>query len=142
VGAIQRHWEPRRSYCGTYDERWLDERAPLLPADEDDRVNQVATPDLVAERPLSGGEEVALAGTMSGGAGVAFLLPKVAVEIDLAVKDRDREVFRPPIDTVVIDQLFGFGGQLPTVELVWRAAVRAPRRMKDALVTVREIASR
>jgi len=142
VGAIQRHWEPRRSHCGTYDEPWLDERAPLLPSDEDDRVNQVATPDLIAESPPGGGEEGALAGTMRGGAGLAFPLPKCAVEIEFEVKDRDREVVRPTLDTVVIDQLFGAGGHLPTVELVWRAAVRAPRRMKDAQVIVREIVAR
>jgi len=142
VGAIQRHWEPRRSHCGTYDDEWLDERAPLLPADEDDRVNQVATPDLIAGRPLVGGEEVALSGTLRGGAGLSFVLPQVAVEIGFDVKDRDREVVRPHLDTVVIDQLFGIGGHWPTVEMVWRAAVRAPRRMKDAKVTVREIRPR
>ncbi len=139
VGAIQRHWQPRRGYCGSYDEKWLDERAPLLPSDEDDRVNQVATPDLIATTPLRGGEAVALAGTMPGGGGVSFSLPQVAVEIEFQVKDRAPEVFRPHLDTVIIDQLFGVGGAQPTVELVWRAAIVAPRRMKDGEVIVREI---
>jgi hypothetical protein len=140
VGALQRHWEPRRGHCGTYDEKWLDERAPLLPPDEDDRVNHVATPDLIATTPLRAGDPVALAGTLPGGGGVSFALPKVAVEIEFQVKDRQPEVLRPYLDTVVIDQLFGAGGSLPTVELVWRAAIVAPRRMKDAQVIVRETA--
>ena len=139
VGPIPRHWEPRRSYNGTYDARWLDERAPLTPGDEDDRVNLVATPDLVAKTPLRPGDEVALAGTVPGGGGLSFCLPKVAIEIEVRVKDEAAQAFRPFIDTVVIDQVNARQPGAPVVELVWRAAVPAPRRMKDALVIVREV---
>ncbi len=138
VGPIGRWWEPRRSYCGTYDEKWLDERAPLLPADEDDRVNLCASPGLIAETPLMGGEDVVLAGMKPGGGTTSFCLPRVGVEIEVKVDDRQPEVFHPTIDTVVIDQLLGATVGLPTVELVWRAAVKAPRRMKAAHVIVRQ----
>ena len=139
-GAIQRHWQPRRGYCGTYDDKWLDDRAPILPADEDDRVNHAATPGLVADTPLVGNEEVALAGTLPGGAGVSFVLPRVGVEIEVRAKDRDPVVVRPHLDTVVIDQLMGPVVGQPVVELVWRLALPSPRRMKDASIIVREVA--
>ncbi|APR88054.1 putative exported protein [Minicystis rosea] len=60
LGAIGRHWEPRRSFLGTYDASWLKERAPLLPLDHDDRANLCASPGLTAVPPLVGGEDVAL----------------------------------------------------------------------------------
>ncbi|WP_255987372.1 DUF2169 family type VI secretion system accessory protein [Chitinolyticbacter albus] len=34
-GLIGRPWLPRRTLAGTYDQQWLDERHPLLPADFD-----------------------------------------------------------------------------------------------------------
>jgi hypothetical protein len=138
-GAIQRHWQPRRAYCGTYDDKWLDERAPLLPKDEDERVNHVASPALVADEALRGNEEVALAGTIPGGGGVTFALPRVGVEVEVRVEGRDPVVARPHLDTVIIDQLMGPVFGQPVVELVWRLAVPSPRRMKDASIIVREV---
>ena len=137
VGAIARHWAPRRRHLGTYDAAWLESRAPLLPADFDDRANLCATPDLVAHTPLLGAEEVALLNLVPGGGSTRFALPGVGVEIDVRVKGREPEVVRPYLDTVLVDALVVPRRPL-TVELVWRAAVRAPRRMKDARIVVRE----
>lgn len=140
MGPVMVHWEPRRSLQGSYDETWLDERAPLLPSDHDDRANQMATPDLVAKSPLRGGEEVALVGLRPGGGSLAFLLPKVAVEIEVRVKGCDPVKSRPILDTIVIDQLLGPNPGLPLVEMVWRLAVPAPKRLDEAKVTVSEVA--
>jgi hypothetical protein len=154
IGAIGRNWEPRRQHVGTYDERWLAERAPLPPLDHDDRMNLCATPDLIAIPPLVGGEEVALLNLVPGGGATTFRLPRIGVEIGFHVRDRPFEVVRPSLDTVLIDTLpkaapadgpAAAGGEaraalpLVTVEYVWRAAVKAPRRGKDARVAVREI---
>lgn len=140
ICAIGRHWEPRRRYTGTLDKKWLEERAPMPPADQDDRYNLSATPDLVASPPLKGGEEVALLNLQPGGGATTFLLPRVGVEIEFRVKDRPPEVFRPYLDTVLIDTLANprKEDRPLTVEYVWRASVKAPRRMKDARVLVRE----
>jgi hypothetical protein len=140
IGAIGRHWEPRRRYVGTLDERWLEERAPLPPLDQDDRMNLCATPDLVATPPLAGGEEVALLNLQPGGGGTLFLLPRVGVEIEHRVKDRAPEIIRPYLDTVLIDTLANPRREDKplTVEYVWRASIKAPRRMKDAKIIVRE----
>jgi hypothetical protein len=140
IGAIGRSWEPRRRYVGTLDAKWLEERAPLPPPDQDDRMNLCATPDLVATPPLKGGEEVALLNLTPGGGATAFLLPKIGVEIEFRVKDRAPEILRPYLDTVVIDTPANPRNEDKplTIEYVWRASVKAPRRMKDAKVIVRE----
>jgi len=140
MGAIGRSWEPRRRYIGTFDARWLEERAPLLPLDFDERANLCATPELIATPPLLGGEEAALLNLTPGGGTLSFLLPRVGVEIEFRVKDRAPEVTRPHLDTVLIDTVQNpLGAEIPLwVEYVWRARVPAPKRMKDARVIVRE----
>ena len=57
LGPVGRSWLPRRSYGGTYDDDWLDNRVPLLPLDFDDRYFQAAAPDQQIPYP-TGGEPV------------------------------------------------------------------------------------
>ncbi len=138
IGAIGRHWEPRRRYVGTYDEAWLNDRAPLPPFDQDDRVNVCASPGLWSETPLRGGEEVALLNLRPGGGARQFFLPRVGVEIEFETKGREPEVMVPHLDTVIIDALQLEPNEPMAIELVWRAAIRAPRRMKDTRIFIRE----
>jgi hypothetical protein len=58
-GPLGRSWLPRRSYGGTYDASWLDNRVPLLPMDFDDRYFQASAPDQQIPYP-TGGEPVEL----------------------------------------------------------------------------------
>jgi hypothetical protein len=139
VGPVMVHWEPRRGHAGTYDDKWLEERAPVPPLDEDDRLHNVATPALHSDTPLVGGEDVALAGMSPGGGGVAFKLPRVGIEITFARDNAEPLVLRPHLDTIVIDQLFGPNRGWPVVEMVWRAAAPAPRRAKYTSLSVREL---
>ncbi|MGK4005435.1 DUF2169 domain-containing protein [Sorangium sp. So ce1036] len=137
IGPIGRHWEPRRRHAGTYDQTWQELRAPLLPEDFDDRHNLAASPGLIADPPLAGGEPVRVLNLTRDGA-LAFELPKVKVEIEFQVKGREPAAFAPHLDTVLVD-LYAVGPEKPVaVELVWRAHVKAPRRMKDARIVVRE----
>ncbi|MGD0678473.1 MAG: DUF2169 domain-containing protein [Polyangiaceae bacterium] len=139
MGPIGRHWEPRRRFTGTYDAVWLEHRAPLPPEDQDDRFHLCASPGLTAVPPLVGGEPVALLNLVPGGGATTFPIPAAGVEIEFRVKDREPAVFRPRLDTVVID-LLGVGPHKPiSVELVWRAYVNAPRRMKESKVIVRDV---
>jgi len=142
LGAIGRHWEPRRSFLGTYDAAWLKERAPLLPLDHDDRANLCASPGLTATPPLLGGEDVALLNLTPGGGTVTFRLPRFRVTTTLHAKGREPETRVPYLDTVLIDTIRVPETTDVVVELVWRAAFRPPRRMKDArlVVTAEEIA--
>ena len=58
-GPIGRNWLPRLKLAGTYDQNWIDEVFPFLPADFDDRYYQAAPEDQQIDYP-QGGEEVQL----------------------------------------------------------------------------------
>ncbi len=141
LGAIGRHWEPRRRFLGTYDAAWLEQRAPLLPLDHDDRANLCASPGLTAVPPLGGGEDVALLNLTPGGGTVSFRLPRLRVRVTLHAPGREPETLAPYVDTVLIDTLRVPEHSEVIVELVWRAAFRPPRRMKDAKLVVTEEAA-
>lgn len=139
IGAIGRSWEPRRRYVGTYDQTWKELRAPLPPADEDDRINHCASPGLIADPPLRGTEACGFLNLTPGGRALEFRLPAIGVEIEFRVKDRHPAVTRPHLDTVVVD-LYGVGPDFPPIiELVWRAYVKAPRKLEHSLTVVREL---
>jgi hypothetical protein len=138
IGPIGRSYEPRVRYAGTYDQQWQEYRAPLLPDDFDDRFNLCASPGLVSDVPLRGGEEVRLLSLVPGGGARACALPRVGVEIEMRVKGREPAIVTPHLDTVLIDCI-DVGPDRPlTVEMVWRAYVNAPRRVRDSRVIVRE----
>lgn len=141
LGAIGRHWEPRRTYMGTYDAAWLGERAPLLPLDHDDRTNLCASSGLTATPPFEGGEAVALTNLTPGGGTVAFRLPKIRLTMTLAASGVGSPPPRsetPHLDTVLIDTLDVPEGAVAVVELVWRAAFPHPKRLKEARITLTE----
>jgi len=138
VGVVGRAWEPRRRYAGTYDQAWQEYRAPLLPENFDDRFNQCASPGLIAATPLRGGEPVRLLNLTPGGGALVFHLPRVAPEIEFRIEGRDPAVIKPHLDTVLVDLFALLPGQRAVVEMMWRASVPAPRRMKDARVVVRD----
>jgi hypothetical protein len=139
IGAVGRHWEPRRRYAGTYDEVWADTRAPMPPSDMDDRFNICASPGMHSDEPLVGGEQVSLYNLLPGGGAASFSLPLVPIAIEFRVKDRETIKLRPHIDTVLIDLLETSDDKPPAVELVWRAYVKAPRKMNDSRITVYDL---
>ncbi|HEX5749511.1 MAG TPA: DUF2169 domain-containing protein [Archangium sp.] len=115
LGFISRNWEPRRSYAGTYDQKWLDTRYPFLPLDFDDRYFQGAPEDQTCPY-LRGGEQVVLAGVTPEGR-LQFSLPEMTVPITLHYRSGAQEV-PSIIDTVVL---------LPDERrclLVWRSTTR------------------
>lgn len=138
VGAIGRHWEPRRRYAGTYDAAWLETRAPLPPEDLDDRHHLCASPGLTSTAPLEGGELVRLLNLLPGGGARQFALPKIVVDIEFRLPDAEPVRLMPYLDTVLIDLLETHADKPPAVELVWRASIRAPRRQEDCTIVVRE----
>jgi hypothetical protein len=119
VGALGRHWEPRRRYVGTMDQRWLRERMPLLPHDFDDRYNQVAPPDLITPKPLAGGEPVRLGNVCEEGA-LAFDLPRIAFFVGARFDDGSLREFRPVLDTVLLRP------NERSFEMTWRSAIPMP----------------
>ena len=95
------HWEPRRSFAGTYDEEWQKHRAPYLPKRFDPRFLQLAPPGLIAPGYLKGGEPVELRGVTR--AGIArFRLPEGDAKITYRLDGSPEE--RPVhLDTVLIE---------------------------------------
>lgn len=100
-GFLGPNWMPRVEYGGTYDDAWLDQRAPLLPLDFDDRFFHSAPPDLVNPTPFEGGEKVVVAGVSAQGR-LEFEIPKISFVAKVTIKNQTTE-YRTALDTVMIE---------------------------------------
>lgn len=138
LSPIGRDFMPRRRYAGTYDDAWQTTRAPLLPDDFDDRYNQFASPGLFAERPLIGGEAVRLLNLTRGGGAFSFALPRISLEIEFRSQREPPQLFTPPLDTVVLDSRFAPKDVPLVLEMIFRASIPAPRRLRQTTIVVRE----
>ena len=76
LGPVACHWQPC-GWGGTYDEKWLWERQPLLPEDFDGRPPSLRPEDQQAPEYLRGGEPVELVNLTPGGL-LRFNLPRLA----------------------------------------------------------------
>jgi len=81
---IAPHWLPRRSFAGTYDEKWQRKRAPYLPVDFDARFLQCAAPEMSFERFLQGNEPVEIRGASAEGP-IAFAVPSGNLQVEVRV---------------------------------------------------------
>jgi hypothetical protein len=77
-GFVAKSWMPRVRFAGTYDDRWQQTRAPLLPDDYDPRFAVAASDGLWAPNGLHGGEVVDLVQLTPTGL-LRFALPTVDV---------------------------------------------------------------
>ncbi len=77
-------------------------------------------------------------GLVPGGGPLKLTLPKVPIEITFQIKGKEPIVVRPHMDTLLIDLLEPSDIKPLAFEMVWRASVRPPRKMKDMRVIVRE----
>jgi hypothetical protein len=108
-GALSRTEEPRRSWAGTYDEAWVQQRMPLLPTDFDSRFHQSAPASQWLR--LNGDEACGVRGLYPQR--VAFKLPGRSVLVSGNVRG---EYFTQAavLDTLILD------GERPHLTLVWR----------------------
>ena len=120
LAPVSAHWEPRRSFAGTYDERWQKERAPFLPADFDSRFFQLAPQGLVAPRYMQGGEPVEVRGATPSGV-LRFQLPSVRIQATYLL-DGAPQVRPANLDTVLIEP------DRSHLILVWRAVLPCDKR--------------
>jgi hypothetical protein len=119
-GPLGAHWEPRKTYAGSYDEAWQKKRAPYLPTDFNPRFFQAAPPDQVVPDYLKGGEPVEVVGATPAGR-LAFRLPEVVVRVTYRLDDQDHA--RPAnLDTVVIEPDAG------RLLLTWRSAFSCDKK--------------
>lgn len=128
-GPLGVHWQPRVGLAGTYDERWMRERQPLLPQDFDDRHYQCAPADQQAPQFLAGGEPVALV-NLAPQAEIFFSLPRVLLGMETFFSDGTRQLHeRPRLHTVILEP------SAMRVSLVWHSALPCHARVHKLLRT-------
>jgi hypothetical protein len=113
---VAAHWEPRKSFAGTYDDSWQRDRAPYLPTDFDARFFQLAPPDLVVPGGLRGGESVDVRGVKPDGSAIQFVLPTLAVQASFRL-DGGEQVRMASLDTLILEP------DASRLIMVWRAAL-------------------
>jgi hypothetical protein len=112
-GPVCPHWEPRRSYAGTYDDDWLFHRAPYLPKDFDARFFQLAPPDQVVLGHLRGGEPVEIRGATASGV-LRFNLPEDRIQTIYRLDNQEHQR-TVHLDTVLIEPDYS------RLVLLWRS---------------------
>ncbi len=120
-GPVGRGWPPRPKLAGTYDQKWVDNVFPFLPADFDDRYYQGAPVDQQTEY-LRGDEEVSLLNLTSHGR-MTFRLPRIELPITFYPKNDEPKETRPLCDTLIIEP------DLNRFIMVWRAALPLKKNM-------------
>lgn len=122
-GAIGRHWEPRYRHAGTYDEHWLQDIAPFLPADFDEQYFQAAPPD--QQLPIPVGEQRVVLLNLAPAARTDFILPHFEAPIHIFPRNGGREDLKACLDTVLIEP------DIERVTLTWRVARPLRRNLQE-----------
>lgn len=122
-GPMGRGWPGRIEFGGTYDQTWVDNVAPFLPTDFDERYFQMAPPDQQIDHPR-GGEDVQLINLTPAGK-EGFRLPPALLPLTL-FSGREK-VFEQEVvpDTVLFD------AENRHFSLVWRIQQRLRRTILD-----------
>lgn len=122
-GVIGRHWDPRYRYAGTYDQQWLDEVFPFLPADFDQQYYQAAPLD--QQLPMPAGEQLVSLVNLTPQGRSDFRLPFLEAPIHVFPKKGPREDLKAPADTILIEP------DLERVTLTWRIARPLRKSLRD-----------
>ncbi|MDJ0608788.1 MAG: DUF2169 domain-containing protein [Kiloniellales bacterium] len=128
-GPIAHHWQPRVGFSGTYDDRWLEERQPLLPEDFDFRYQHCAPQHQQSAAVLKGGEEVVLVNLTPGGGRLSFRLPRLAFVFSTRFSDGSSAQHRGQIKTVALE------GDQPRVSMLWVSALPCHHKVQKLLST-------
>ena len=127
-GPIGRSWQPRPTYAGTYDQNWIDNVFPFLPADFDERYYQSAPLDQQIDY-LQGGEDVRLVNLTLQGE-TAFRVPRVEVPVTFYFRNYEEKEVDAVGDTLIIEP------DLARFTIVWRASVPLRRNMFEVAQVV------
>ncbi len=116
-GPVCNHWQSRAQYAGTYDDKWLQTRMPLLPEDFDERYYQCAPEDQQASQFMEGGEPVVMQNLTPEG-DIRFHLPKVQLGFETFFYDGDCWIHpQPSLNTVILEPDY------PRVSMVWHTSL-------------------
>lgn len=111
-GPVGRGWPDRLKYAGTYDQNWIDNVFPFLPADFDERYFQMAPKDQQIVRPATG-TQVTIANLTASGR-ETFRLPET--ELPLTVFRKREKAF----DGAVRPDTLLFDPENRAFSMVWR----------------------
>lgn len=124
-GPIGRSWPPRLGYAGTYDDQWLENEFPFLPADFDNRYFQFAPEDQQIPYP-NGGEKIILMNLNAKGH-TEFRLPSNHMPIQIYLKNCEVHNLQAVIDTIVFSPNEG------VFNIVWRVSLPLKQNMFEIL---------
>ncbi len=127
-GPIGRSWQPRPRYAGTYDQNWIDNVFPFLPADFDERYYQCAPSDQQIDF-VQGGEEVMLINLTPEGR-TTFRLPKVEIPVTFYFKNYEEKDLNAAGDTLIIEP------DLDRFTILWRVSLPLRRNMFEVAQVV------
>lgn len=126
-GFTSPNWQPRAVLAGTYDEKWMKERMPLLPTDFDRRFFSAASPGLIAQGYLKGNEPVLIENASPGGR-LAFQLPGVPPpKIHVELRGGVHHDLTTNLDTVI------FNTDENLLFLIWRTHLVVRRGPQDVV---------
>ncbi|MBP1207761.1 hypothetical protein JOD97_005844 [Duganella sp. 1411] len=135
LGVVGRAWRPRIGLAGTYDQQWVEQRHPNLPADFDFAYWNGAPADQQVTPHLIGDESVTLANLCPAGAGavkdasgntcLSFSLPGHLPFVLVRFEDGRIGELAAKLDTLIIDTAADANNpaKKTSVVCVWRATV-------------------
>jgi hypothetical protein len=127
LGPLGRGWPQRARYAGTYDDAWLADVFPFLPADFDERYYQAAPEDQqvpVPKAPM----DVVLTGFTADGPR-QFALPHFEAPVHVFPKRGEREFHSGTLDTIV------FEPDHERVTMTWRVT----RPLKKSIFEIAQV---
>lgn len=116
-GPIPPWWQSRQQFVGTYDDNWIANVHPRLPADFDYRHYQTAHPDLVLGHYLSPGMTLHTQGMRSDHQGLTIQIPDVVPYATFSFTDGRQVQVRLHMDGMHVD----LTQSTPVYDLTWRA---------------------
>jgi hypothetical protein len=127
LGPLGRGWPQRARYAGTYDDAWLADVFPFLPADFDERYYHAAPEDQQVPVP-KGPMEVMLSGFTADGPR-NFTLPHFEAPVYVFPKRGEREFHAGVLDTIV------FQPSHERLTLTWRVT----RPLKKSIFEIAQV---
>ena len=100
-GPVARGWQPRAKHAGTYDDDWLENIFPFLPADFDNRYFQCAPEDQQTDY-LQGEEDVTLINLTPDG-NRTFQVPRIDVPVVFFYQNGEQIHATPVVDSLYIE---------------------------------------
>ena len=122
-GPLGRHWLPRRTHSGTYDEDWAEHRAPIPPEDLNPLYFQAAPPDQQIAYP-KGGEPIEIMNMVEEGR-LGTYLPRDRITISFLRKNGPVSQKIGLLDTVLVLP------EMRKICLTWRSRFRTERDLHE-----------